>query len=244
MGYLLTSVLLWPLLLYQGIRVRRTTVRLPQASGRRHGQAGQGPRLRVLVLGDSAAAGVGVEHQQQALSGQLAEALQPRFSVQWRLVARSGLTTAKMLRYLSKRKAEPFDVVVISLGVNDVTRGVAAGSWLDQQRQLIALLREKYGCRHVVAAAIPPIGQFPALPQPLRWTLGRHASKLDRHARRWMAEQPDCDRVEFGSLDDPSMMAADGFHPGAPIYRLWAQEVARCIERRWTESEDPTGSCP
>ncbi|WP_417349091.1 SGNH/GDSL hydrolase family protein [Ferrimonas sp.] len=236
MDYLLTSAVLWPLLLYQGVRVRRTAVRLPQASGRRHGQVGQGPDLRVLVLGDSAAAGVGVDHQHQALSGRLAEALQPNFNLHWRLVARSGLTTAKMLRYLSKRKAETFDVVVISLGVNDVTRGVGARKWLGQQQQLVTLLRDKFGCRHIVAAAIPPIGQFPVLPQPLRWTLGRHASVLDGRVRQWMAQQPDCDRVEFGPLDDPALMASDGFHPGPEIYRLWAQEVAGCIERRWAES--------
>ena len=28
---------------------------------------------------------------------------------------------------------------------------------------------------------------------------------------------------------DPAMMAGDGFHPGAPLYTLWAQDLAAAI---------------
>ncbi|KAB0649370.1 SGNH/GDSL hydrolase family protein, partial [Burkholderia diffusa] len=60
MGYPLATAALGPLLLMQGRRVRRVTPRLAEAAGPRDGTAGDGPPLRVLVLGDSAAAGVGV----------------------------------------------------------------------------------------------------------------------------------------------------------------------------------------
>ena len=46
-------------------------LRLPEAEGPRAGSAGEGPALRLLILGDSSAAGVGTTHQEEALLGQM-----------------------------------------------------------------------------------------------------------------------------------------------------------------------------
>ena len=71
----LPALALSPLLLAQGVYVRRVTPRLPEAPGSRSGVAGGGPSLKLLILGDSAAAGVGAASQDEALAGQLAVAL-------------------------------------------------------------------------------------------------------------------------------------------------------------------------
>ena len=69
----LTTALLFPVLLYQGKRTRRVTPRLPEATGDCAGQYGEGePVFRLLVLGESTAAGVGVESHAQGLASQLA----------------------------------------------------------------------------------------------------------------------------------------------------------------------------
>jgi hypothetical protein len=66
MGYHLVTATLGPLLLLQGRHVRRVTPRLAEAVGPRDGTAGNGPPLRLLIVGDSAAAGVGVPVQGRA----------------------------------------------------------------------------------------------------------------------------------------------------------------------------------
>jgi len=69
----LSVTLLAPLLVWQGKQTRRTTPRLPEAGGEPHGQYGDGePALRLLVIGESTAAGVGVAHHQDGLASQLA----------------------------------------------------------------------------------------------------------------------------------------------------------------------------
>ena len=88
--YTLAIATLAPLLLWQGRRVRRVTPRLPEPAGPRAGVAGQGAPLRLLVLGDSAAAGVGVARQRDALTGRLLAELSPRHTVHWRLLAHTG----------------------------------------------------------------------------------------------------------------------------------------------------------
>src|SRR5512139_1667681 len=87
-----------PLLVAQAMHTRARVPRLPEAAGARDGVVGRGPvALRLLIAGDSSAAGVGVATQQQALAGQLVPRLAARRSapIHWALLARSGLTTAQ-----------------------------------------------------------------------------------------------------------------------------------------------------
>lgn len=67
--------LLGPLLWLQARHVRRVTLRMPEPPGLRAGTAGGGPLIRLLVAGDSGAAGVGAPTQDQALCGQLVRRL-------------------------------------------------------------------------------------------------------------------------------------------------------------------------
>ena len=64
-----------PLMYIQGMIVRKYAAELPEAIGPRAGTIGHGKPLRVLVLGDSSAAGVGVNTQDEAIAGQLAAQL-------------------------------------------------------------------------------------------------------------------------------------------------------------------------
>ncbi|WP_038776400.1 SGNH/GDSL hydrolase family protein [Burkholderia pseudomallei] len=232
MGYHFATAALGPLLLAQGRHVRRVTPRLAEADGPRGGADGAGPPLRLLVLGDSAAAGVGVASQSDALAGQLVRALAPFHRVEWRLLARTGATTRDLLDWLDAEPDARFDAVVTSLGVNDVTDGVPPARWLDAQAALVERLTARFGAAHVVLTAVPPMHRFPALPQPLRWYLGLRAARLNAALSRWAAGRPAC---EFLRVDMPltrDAMASDGFHPGTQACEAWAGQAAAAIRRR------------
>ena len=67
---LIYKVVLSPVLLAQGRRVRRTALRLTEAAGERSGLVvveSVEPELKLLIVGDSTMAGVGVEHQSSPL---------------------------------------------------------------------------------------------------------------------------------------------------------------------------------
>ena len=64
-----------PLLITQALRVRRSAQSLPEPPGPRSGMLGSGPPLRLAIIGDSSAAGVGAASQKEALGGQLSGAL-------------------------------------------------------------------------------------------------------------------------------------------------------------------------
>ena len=237
MRHALATVLLAPVLLAQGRHVRRTTPLLAEPEGAREGDAGSGPLLRLLVVGDSAAAGVGARTQEEALSGQLAVSLAPTFRLRWKLLAFTGATTADMLDRLQGLPAEPFDVVVTSLGVNDVTGRVSLAEWHRAQQELIAVLQSRFGVRHLLLSGLPPMHRFPALPQPLRWYVGSRARDFNRVLASVAASRPGCEFLALGhEMMDASAMAADGFHPGPPIYAFWAREAARRIVQRMEQT--------
>lgn len=234
MKHLLATVALGPLLLLQGRHVRRVTPKLPEPPGPRSGEIGEGALLRLLILGDSAAAGVGAQSQDQALSGQLVQALSPHFRVRWVLQAQTGITTAQTLQQLREQPAEAFDVVVTSLGVNDVTGNCSPARWLQNKAQLLSLLQQQYHAQLVLLSELPPMHRFPALPQPLRWYLGAQAQRYNRGLQTLLLQHSDCRLVSVQvPSNDTDLVASDGFHPGPGFYRLWGQQLAQDIRRHW-----------
>jgi lysophospholipase L1-like esterase len=225
----LVTVILSPVLLFQAIHLRHRALRLPEADGPRHGVVGDGPPLRILIIGDSSAAGVGAPTQDAALAGQLATALCPEHRVSWKLIASTGATTPTTLAALKAGTLPAADIVLVILGVNDVTRGGPMVRWLATHARLRALLRDKTGARRLYISQIPPLGAFPLLPDPLRWLLGRRALRFDAALHAALQTEADTIYVPLPDTLDPGDMAEDGFHPGPVIYAEWAKEMARRI---------------
>ncbi len=229
------KLLLSPLLVAQAVGTRVRLPRLPEAEGARCGNVGggpgSGPRLRLLIAGDSSAAGVGVVTQRDALAGQLTQALAALCGarVEWRLVAKSGLTTAQTLHLLQREPAWWADVAVIVSGVNDVIEQVPTHHAVSARESLANWLRNACGVQHVVYAPLPPIHHFPGLPQPLRWVAGSDARRHNGALARWAATRADVSQVDMDMPLNPDVMARDGFHPGEPVYRYCAQSIAAHI---------------
>jgi lysophospholipase L1-like esterase len=217
--------------LVQGIVVRQRTPRLPEPPGPRQGTTGSGKLLRLLIIGDSAGAGVGVAHQDEALSGQLVSRLAEHFQVDWRLDAETGATTQATLDKVRGFPDCTFDVAVTSLGVNDVTSRVALDHWLTLQRALWDELRTRFGVRLIVVSGLPPLHGFPALPRPLRQYLGDHAGLLDKALEQELEKHAGIDFLSVRFTENTDEMASDGFHPGPAIYAEWARRAAELITR-------------
>lgn len=267
------DVLLAPVYLYQGRRIKRDTVRLPEPHGERHGHVQLNhsantlsantqkdavkKTLTVMIVGDSAAAGVGSQTQQEALAGKLIPILQQQSVIQtqfdeltWSLQATTGHTSFDILRrlYILPTPSQAVDIMVLSVGVNDTTANVSARKWQQQIEAIITIAQRKFGVRELIFSSLPPMAQMPAIPAPLNNFVGAKASILDKILQKICAEH---DSVTYMATDFPRMIeehasgtpiditvmfASDGFHPSSLMYGYWAQQLSELI----TQLLDPS----
>lgn len=222
-----------PVLWRQGARVRARTPDLPEAGGPRHGIAGErSTARRLLVVGESTAAGVGVTHQHEGLAAQLAARLVDGgwSGVDWQVVARSG-ATARALHdeVLPGTPRSPHDLAVVVLGVNDTLRLRTVRTWQrDVARIVVALASTAAPGARTVLAGVPDLGAFPALPRPLGAVLGAHARHLDAGLAQLAGGRHDLLHVPVPTAGGEAY-ASDGFHPGAEGYRRWAMQLADAV---------------
>ncbi len=229
MRHQVATVVLGPILMRQGQATRHKITLLPEPPGDRQGTIGTGPPLKLLIIGDSAGAGVGSAHQTEALSGQTVQQLSAHYTVNWRLQARSGSTIPAIMRHLKRLGNEPWDWVVVSIGANDVVSRHSLQQWRDNLDSLRDLLNERFDQPRMLFSGLPPMHLFPAMPQPLRWYIGSRAKEFDRELANWAAGQERCARLAMDFPADPDLLATDGFHPGPGLYVLWGEAVATHI---------------
>lgn len=92
MKLILIKILLAPVLLTQGLWVRYKTPRLSEPVIDKQGSAGSGVELKLLLVGDSSAAGIGAETAQDSLLGQLIKLLSNDYQLRYQMLAETGKT--------------------------------------------------------------------------------------------------------------------------------------------------------
>jgi acyl-CoA thioesterase I len=112
------------------------------------------PRKTIVVLGDSIAAGSGVEPT-EAFPSLLQEKIQEK-QLPYAIVNAgvSGDTTASGLRRMPWLLKRPIDILVIELGGNDGLRGIAPEETRANIEKIISLAREKNSNIRIVLAGM------------------------------------------------------------------------------------------
>ena len=219
-----------PVLVAQGRRLRRDTPRLADAASPWTGTLAGPPSrdgtppLRLLVLGDSTAAGVGAASQAEALPGNLARALGDHFgrAVEWTAIGENGATSRDLLeRFMPAATAASYDVVFLTVGANDALGIRSRAAFGRDIRSLLEKLRAASPDATILMSSLPAFFRFVLLPNPLRFNLYLHSQNLEAEARAIVAATPGA----FMSPPPPpytdGFFADDLFHPSASGYRDW-----------------------
>jgi lysophospholipase L1-like esterase len=234
----LASLSLGPIAYAQGRRVRASLPPPCAAAGAPHGTIEPGApatrTLHLLVIGESTVAGCGIATQEEAMPAQVARVLAAREQarVHWSGIGRIGITAARVARELEDdvAGAARADVVVIALGVNDVLTQNSARGFARDMAGVVAMVRRHHGAAAIVVAGVPPVGRFPALPQPLRGLLGWRARRLDRAARAYAGTDATVTYLPMQvESADRALFADDGFHPSAQGAALWARALVAAL---------------
>jgi lysophospholipase L1-like esterase len=220
-----------PVLVVQGRRLRRDTPRLADAAGPWSGTldgppsaAGTAP-LRLLVLGDSTAAGVGVDSQHDALPGNLARSLSAHYGrgVRWTAVGQNGATARDLLeRFMPAATADSYDVVFLTIGANDALGIRSRAAFGRDIRSLLSRIRAASPDAVILMSSLPAFFRFVLLPNPLRYNLYLHSQSLEAEARAIVAATAGAYMSPPPPPYTEGFFATDLFHPSATGYRDWA----------------------
>lgn len=219
-----------PLILPQALHTRRTTLRLPEGHGAPEGQWGDGsPSQRLLVIGESTAASVGVEHHHDGLASQLARQrhLREGKTVHWQTIGVNGIRMGSLLDKLAVAQPLRADSIFISMGVNDTTSLTPRKRYFLELERLIAQLQATQPQAHIYLLAVPPMHRFTALPSPLRQLLGWRARLLNQQHQRLAKGRSNVSSLRYPPLNNPALLAQDGYHPGVHGYRAMAEAIAQ-----------------
>jgi len=195
-----------------------------------------GEPIRLLLLGDSLAAGLGAERRKETLGGRIAKgvARELRRPVQLRTAAIVGSESHALAEQLDGLpRGYRADAAVIVIGGNDVTHLIPPENAV---RHLVAAIhRLQEAGTAVVVGTCPDLGTLRPVPQPLRTFLsrmsGRMAAVQTRAARRAGAIPVSLRRAVGSAFRaDPGMMFSfDQFHPSAAGYRRTAEALIPAV---------------
>jgi lysophospholipase L1-like esterase len=220
---------LFPVLLSQAFALRRHALTLKPAAGAPRGRIGRGEPLRFLAIGDSIVAGVGARRVERSTVVHVARFMAGRLTreIHWEASGVIGASARRVRRdVLPTLPREPFDAILVSVGVNDVLKLERRRRF---RRQLLKLVHDLH--RHSPHAVIgyvglPPLDLFPKLRRPLRWIVGLRVRRFDAVARETLTRVPNAIHIPVHFSPRLDMFSDDGLHPSEASQRRLAKIIA------------------
>ena len=242
------SIPLLPIMYFQGKKIRTAVPDLPEAkgtAGRCTNLASRGKALKLLTIGESTIAGVGVETHEEGFSGTFGRELSKLLNVdvEWKVFAKSGYTACKIAEILiPKIKEKEIDLIVIGLGANDAFTLNSPHRWKKDVNHLINRLRNMFPLAPIVFCNMPPIKEFPAFTPLMKFTIGNLVEILGKtledlvrshqnvfYSNEVITIEGWIDRVEVQT--EEAAFFSDGVHPSQLTYQTWAKDLAGVIIR-------------
>jgi lysophospholipase L1-like esterase len=194
-----------------------------------YGRGRPGPAIRIALLGDSSAAGYGVDRAVETPGAHLASGIAAGADrrVHLRAFAAVGAQSSDLVGQIGRALATDPDLVVILVGANDVTHQVRPSQSVRHLAEGVRRIREA-GAK-VLVGTCPDLGTVKPIPPPLK-QVARSWSRRLAAAQAIATVEQEGVAVSLGSILGPDFEAApallfgpDRFHPSAEGYRALAE---------------------
>jgi len=242
----LISLPLLPLMYYQGKQIRASVPKLPEAEGIEGAcylNRQNGSTLKVISIGESTIAGVGVRTHEEGFTGTFANEISRLFNsnVRWKVYARSGYTASRVEKKIIPKITEnQADLIVLGLGGNDAFTLNRPSKWKVEVHSLIKSITSKFSGAIIVFCNMPPIKEFPAFTPLIKFTIGNLVEILGAELQKIVNEYQNVfyfgDRITLKRWIDKFQLNAkkedffsDGVHPSKLTYQTWAKDIANQV---------------
>jgi len=188
--------------------------------------------MRILIIGDSTALGVGALSPLQSVAGRIGSRY-PDSSVT--TVANAGARIADIARTLTAMQKDQFDIVLIQVGANDIIRFTSKST---MRRGVDTMLTQaKLVSKNVLWMSSGNIGSAPFFSFPASIIMGIRT----RSARELFIESSKEHQVYYvdlyrSKLQDPFLkdknkyFASDMLHPSGEGYGIWFDELKLSLD--------------
>ncbi len=199
----------------------------PDATGW-YGRGRPGPAIKVALIGDSSAAGYGVDRVEDTPGARLASGIAAYADrrVHLRSLAVVGAQSRDLAGQVERALPTAPDLAVLLIGVNDITHSVLPATSVRNLSEAVRQLHDG-GCA-VIVGTCPDLGTIRPIPPPLK-QIGRAWSRRLAAAQAITVVEQGGRSVSLGTILGPEFDAApallfgpDRFHPSAAGYRALA----------------------
>lgn len=244
--YLLKSVPLLPIIYFQGKKIKNEIHFLPEAKNPEGSvNINSDKNLKILFIGESSFAGVGVENHKNGFAGHFAKHFGEKFqyNIDWKVYAKTGYNVGKIQRRIIPTITEnACDLLVIGIGGNDTFEFVQPKVWRKSVRHLIDDLQKKFPETPILFAQLPTIEVFPAFTKQMKFVLGNHKDLLAFHLHKtvlgnkniYFPAQKINVKEWLGNLKEgqtASEFFSDGIHPSELCYDWWAKDCVTFLSQ-------------
>lgn len=238
--HLLILIPLFPYIIIKGVLIQRRLKHLPEAEVNK-GVSGKdySNTKKILIIGESSMAGIGILKHENAFAGLLAKELEQTFkcNIQWEVHAKRGYTVKQIKNdILPGINSLLFDLIIIGIGANDSFELTSPIKWNICIKNFINDLDKKYKNTPILFLNMPPIKLFPAFDPVMKFIFGNLLKILSKELNQNVNDYPNvyynCNEIDlqtwiirYNTTKNPDEYFMDGIHPSALTYRLWAKET-------------------
>ena len=203
-------------------------------------------KVHILSLGESSIASIGVDTQEDGLTGMLAQQIEKQYDTMasYEIVAKSGYTAAMVNdELLSQIQSESADIIMIGLGANDTFKLSKPKKWRKDLTKMLNFLSKRFKNTPIVFINMPPITEFPVFDRMLKYFVSKQMLILRNELQRLIPSYPQVYYIprkltaewfinrynlKGKRIND---FYSDGVHPSKMTYDMWAREIFDFIQK-------------
>ena len=211
------------------MKLKREVPKLPTPGDSPQGIcSGNANEFKILGLGESPMAGVGISKHSLTLTGLTAVRLNKLLGckISWKILAENGLILKNLNKLISEQLYENVDLVLVSIGGNDVFKLTPPWVWKKNIDTCVRFLIQNYNKPLILFSPVPPVGRFPAIPVPLSIAFGFWEFLLQASLVQTINSIDKAYLLNESFPGDKKYYLEDGIHPSPLAYGPWSEKLA------------------